>query len=207
VEVSLGGAARVALGGLDPAAVASPEIARAVGEMQAAGIVPVGGARVGLSDEVDLGLVVAGPLLRADLRWRVDLGCGDVCVSAWTGLGAVGGMIATEAGSSGGRLGAELPVLLGVDAQSLVQLWIGARLAVEHAWGRVAGLAGTGALPGQMGGLRAAGVLGVGLGFRDLHVLFELTAGYERWEGAVGASAFVFEGPALTPAFALRYRL
>lgn len=176
--LALGGAARIPLGEELEGEHRSP-----------GGVVPVTSYRRGIGPHTDVGVMVAGPLARLDLRQQLELSEDIVRV-------VLTGSIAPYAGAIDGvapGYGADLPLLFAVDADSLVELWIGPRLGVERA--QTEGL-------GWATGLRAGGVVGLAFGFRHLHALVELTAQYEAWWSRVDR-----DGVVLTPAFALRLRL
>lgn len=169
------------------------------------GIAPAGAVRVGVSDDVDLGLVVSSASGRAELRWGTRLGQ----LRAHVGLAGFGGYAVTNADAngaqgSGWRAGALLPLTLAFDVAGILEAWIGARFAFE----RVEGELGPGALGARsaLWGLRGGGVVGLALGFRRVHILAELAVDGEHWSGQNGGVSLERAGVALTPAFALRVR-
>jgi hypothetical protein len=169
------------------------------------GIAPAGAVRVGVSDDVDLGLVVSSASGRAELRWGTRLGQ----LRAHVGLAGFGGYAVTNADAngaqgSGWRAGALLPLTLAFDVAGILEAWIGARFAFE----RVEGELGPGALGARsaLWGLRGGGVVGLALGFRRVHFLAELAVDGEHWSGQNGGVSLERAGVALTPAFALRIR-
>jgi len=211
-DVSLGAAVRVGLGDLDPAG-APAELAPYVETAQGSGVAPAGAFRYGVLDHTDVGVTVAGPLVRLDVRQELVLEESPLRLALLGGIGPyvgfLGGAGSGAEGEGGTRVGADLPLLLGVDGLSIVQMWIGARVGVEHVFGHLDG--GTGGAPALSAlsatGFRIGGVFGLALGFRRLHVMVELTGGWETWSGDLGASPLSVSGVVLTPAFALRYRI
>jgi len=108
-------------------------------------------------------------------------------------------------GAGGMRVGGDIPLLLGIDALSFLQIWIGARFGVEHVFGD---LGVTGMLESAAAtGFRIGGVFGLALGFRHVHVMLELTGGWESWSGDLGGANLEVSGAVLVPAFAIRYRI
>jgi hypothetical protein len=206
-DLALGGAVRVGLGDLNVNG-APLEVARYVERAQGSGVAPVGSFRYGVGDHTDLGLMVAGPLVRLDVRQELVLGDlgGLVPITLVGGVGPYVGFIGSDVDGEGGmRVGANVPLLVGIDALSFLQLWIGARFGVEHAFGDLQDSAGALASVSAIG-LRIGGVFGLALGFRHLHVMIELTGGWETWSGDLGASQIAVSGAVLVPAFAVRYR-
>lgn len=208
-DVSLGAAVRVGLGDLDPTG-APAEIAPYVENSQGSGVAPAGAFRYGVLDHTDVGVTVAGPLVRLDVRQELVLEEVPAKISLLGGIGPYVGFLGGDVDGEGGtRVGVDLPLLLGIDGLSVVQLWIGARVGVEHVFGHLDG--GAGGAPALSAlsatGFRIGGVFGLALGFRHLHVMVELTGGWETWSGDLGASPLSVSGVVLTPAFALRYRI
>ncbi len=198
VDLAAGMAARVPTGDLatgDALALAAP-----------AGIAPAGALRVGLADDLDLGLVVSSASGRAELRYGTRVGP----LRAHVGLAGFGGYAATPldaAGSQGEgwRAGAFVPLTLTLDVVGILEAWLGARLAFE----RVEGALAASALeaPSSAWGLRGGGVVGIALGFRRVHVLAELAVDGEWWSGTTAGASFERTGVSLTPALAVRVRL
>jgi hypothetical protein len=195
-DLAVGGAARVPLGALAPDPIADdPEQVFAFGAP--GGLAPVALVRHGVSDQVDVGLDVAGSSLRGALRGDVVLASNLRLLAA---LAPHAGLVERdgELAFRGGALGA---VALAVEIFSLYEAWVGPRISIEHVTGALADRAV------ELSALRLGGVVGLGVGFRRLHVLLELAVDYERWWGQVGDRAVLREGVALTPAFAVRLRL
>jgi hypothetical protein len=162
------------------------------------GVAPVAFVRHGLSDDVDLGVEVAGSSLRGNLRGQIALGS-----IAHVMIGAVPSVGALYDGSGGVafRGGGTVPVAITIDASGLYELWVGARVGLEHVAGELSGRSV------DLSGLRTGGVIGMGVGFRNLHLLVELAVDHELWWGSLGDSSVQRNGIALTPAFALRFLL
>ncbi len=204
-DVTLGGAARVGLGDMNPAN-APAEVEPYVRKSQGSGVTPAAALRHGIADHTDLGLTVAGPLARLDVRQELILADDLVPIALVLGVGPYVGWLGSETdGEDGVRVGGDIPLLLGVDALSFLQVWIGARVGVEHAFGEleVAGAIASASATG----FRVGGVFGLALGFRHLWVMLELTGGWETWSGDLGATQLDVSGAVLMPAFALRFRL
>lgn len=199
----VGGAARIPTGALD--APTSPSAA-ALDQNESGGVVPRADARLGVAPHWDVGLSAVGATVRGDVRAEVVLDSRSSLRPALL-LGPMvhGGPAVAEGVDTGGRLGLSLPVLFGLSAASLVELWVGPRLAVEHAWatGEAAGVSQS----SHLSGLRAGGIIGLAIGFRHLWALVELTVDWETWSGAVDGVEVSASGVAWTPAFALRLLL
>jgi hypothetical protein len=204
VDLGVGAAARVPLGELTGAASTDSESALLVADAPG-GVVPVAVARVGPNESWDAGIVVAGLWSRIDLRAALPLDpASSVSPEIVFGIGPSVGLVRGD-GAEGTRLGVELPVLLTIDASSVLELWVGPRVSVEHVFGRVP-VASTN-MDASALVVRAGGIVGLAVGFRHLHALVELTASWERWDAEVGAEEVGRSGVALGPAFAIRYRL
>jgi hypothetical protein len=204
-DVTLGGAARVGLGAMNPAN-APAEVAPYVQKSQGSGVAPGAAFRYGVADHTDLGLTVAGPLARLDVRQELILADDLVPIALVVGAGPYVGWLGSETDGEGGmRIGGDVPVLIGIDALSFLQVWIGARVGVEHAFGdlEVAGVIESASATG----FRIGGVFGLAIGFRHLWVMLELTGGWETWSGDLGATQLDVSGAVLVPAFALRFRI
>lgn len=196
-DVLLGMAARVPTG--DLASDASLALAGP------GGLAPAGVVRVGVSPEVDVGMVVSGASGRLEARYGTRLGQ----LRAHIGVAGFGGYAVTDpdangAQGSGWRAGGFVPLTLAFDVAGILEAWIGARLAFE----RVEGDLGPSALGARTDawGLRGGGVIGLALGFRRVHVLAELAVDGEHWSGHVGTTSFERAGVSLTPAFGARVR-
>lgn len=206
-DLALGGAVRVPTGELRD--VPGPARSSTRGN----GIVPVAAVRHGVSRGWDVGLSVAGTTLRTELRHEKVLRHGSTRPSYVFAVAPYVGVLSEdEEGSGDGlRFGVDLlPLAYSVDFGGVYELWVGPRLGVEHVRGDYALDGATRAA--RAWGVRAGAILGLGLGFRRVHVLFELSAYYERWsgdhgEGSASAQSLDAQGLVLEPAFALRVRL
>lgn len=197
-DLAVGMAARVPTGDLAAGtvlALAAP-----------AGIAPAGVVRVGVSDDVDVGLVVAGAGGRAELRFGGRVGQ----LRAHLGMAAHAGYATTPldvdgAQGQGWRAGAFVPLTLAFDVAGILEAWLGARFALD----RVEGVLADSAMnaPSSAWGVRGGGVVGIALGFRRVHVLAELAVDGEWWSVASAGASLERAGVALTPALAVRLRL
>lgn len=206
-DIGLGGAARVPLGDLK---VWNPAQTGNQPAVVAGGVVPVAYARYGLTKTWDLGLMVAGTMVRIDARHETLLKDGSTRTSLVVGMAPYGGWVGngnsrTE-GGQGGRVGLEVPFTFGVDIGSVYEFWVGARASGESVIGD---FAASDALGNESGwGVRIGPVVGMALGVRRFHALVELTAAYEHWFYLDDAGRRLSRGGvALIPAFALRLRL
>lgn len=183
----LGGAVRVPVGDLADA----PELV----EVAPGGAAPSVVARHGLGRQVDLGLEASGTTARLMLRGQVGDGMARLVagIAPHVGVGHEGGELV--------RAGGTVPLTLAIDVLSLYEVWVGARVGVEH-------LAGTAVGVGiSMTGIRTGGVVGLGVGFRRFMVLAELGIDHELWTGTISDTSIERNGLVLTPAFAVRLRL
>lgn len=175
-----------------------------------AGIAPAGAVRVGVSRELDLGLVVSAASGRAELRYGQTVGS----FRLHAGIAGFGGYAVTDpdvngAQGSGWRAGAFVPLTLGFDVAGILEAWVGARFALERVEGQLGPTAMMGGVPNATSsawGVRAGGVVGLALGFRRVHVLAELAVDGEWWSGQLAGVSFERAGAALTPAFGVRIR-
>lgn len=197
-DLALGGAVRVPVGEMVPEGVdVSDELLRLT---SVGGVVPVAFVRHGVTRDVDLAVEAAGSTLRLGVRGQLRLPRGLVLMAGLTPhVGA-----AVDDGAAV-RFGGSLPVGLAIDLFSLIEAWLAARVAVEHAVGEVGSSAA--ARSASVTGLRTGGVVGIAVGFRRVHVLLELGVDHELWLGSVGDTSIGRTGVVLTPAFALRIRL
>lgn len=199
-DLALGAAMRVPVGEM----VATPESGAdadgLLGFGAPGGVAPVAFARHGLNEEMDLGVEAAGSNLRVSFRGQVPLG---------TGLRLVGGIVPhvgwLEEDGSALQVGGTLPIGIAVDALSLLEAWLAARVGVDHITGERR--EDTAAQSARLTGLRVGGVVGLAVGFRRLHVLAELGVDHELWDGNLGDTPVERSGVVLTPAFAVRLRL
>jgi len=205
-DIGIGGAARVPLGDLKDPVVTDPGEPGYREAADAGGVVPLAYARYGLSRTWDLGLMVAGTMVRADARHETLLQDGSTRSSLVVGIAPYGGWITDRDGSgSGGRVGLEVPFTFGVDIGGIYEFWIGARGSGEYVLGdfRISGSAAR----ASGAGVRIGPVIGMALGVRRFHALIELTAAYEHWFIDQAGVSLDRGGFALIPGFGLRLRL
>lgn len=192
-DVAVGGAYRFPLGEL-----AQGEVRDAFeSEALEAGPVPVVRYRYGFSPEFDAGVTVVGPALSADGRYTLWVDEAHSLRPAFSlGANATAGLF-----SEGFRFGAGVVPLFALSATSLLEVWLGPKLALDGV--------STGDAHGSVSarGFSAGGVFGLGAGFRNVHVLMELAVVHEWWDGSSATQDLQFSGVSLTPAFALRVRL
>jgi hypothetical protein len=175
------------------------------------GIVPVGVFRMGLDEDWDLGVVVAGTGGRIEVRSGGALGTlanyhVGAAVSAGyqtseARQGTTGEMLAS---AEGYRAGGFVPLGIGAAIGGIFEAWGTVRLGAEYVAGSV-GSAMT-ARSGDAWILRSGLALGLGVGFRRIHVLLELSVDFEHVRGQLGGVAIDRSGIVLTPATALRLR-
>jgi hypothetical protein len=204
-DVGLGGAARVPLGELRDPAVVDPGDSQYRYAADAGGVVPMAYGRYGLADRWDLGLMVSGATVRAEIRHERVLAEGTTRKALVVGMAPYGGWIPDrDQSGGGGRVGFEVPFAFGVEIGGIYELWLGARGSGEYVFGdfQVAGSEqrASGA------GLRAGPVIGMALGIRRIHVLVELTAAYEHWFIDHAGTSLDRGGFVLIPGFGVRLR-
>lgn len=206
-DLALGGGARVPTGELRRVAGPARESTRG------GGVVPVAAVRHGVARGWDVGLSAAGPTVRTELRHEKVLRHGSTRPSYVFAIAPYVGFLpeGDEGAGDGLRFGLDLlPLAYSVDFGGVYEAWAGPRFAVEHVRGDYA--LGDATEPASAWGVRAGAIVGLGLGLRRVHVLFELSAYYERWSGDHGAGtasaqSLDAQGLVLEPAFALRVRL
>lgn len=205
-DLGFGGAARVPLGDLKDPAVLDPGQSQYRYAADAGGVVPMAYGRYGLGRNWDLGLMVSGTTVRAEVRHAKVLREGTTRSSLVLGLAPYGGWIPDRGQSgSGGRVGFEVPFVYGVEIGGVYELWIGARGSGEYVFGdfQVSGAEqrASGA------GLRLGPVIGMALGVPRIHVLIELTTAYEYWFIDHAGTSLNRGGFVLIPGFGIRLRL
>ena len=205
-DIALGGAARAPLGKLRDPAVLDPGQSEYRYAADAGGVVPMAYGRYGIAKRWDLGLMVSGSTVRAEARYEKVLSQGTTRSALLVGLVPYGGWIPDrDESGSGGRVGFEVPFVVGVDFGGIYELWLGARGSGEYVFGdfQVAGSEqrASGA------GVRVGPVVGMALGVRRIHVLIELTAAYEHWFIDHAGASLDRGGFVLIPGFGLRFRL
>jgi hypothetical protein len=191
VDTWLGGSARIALGQLAQERVTGP-----------AGLVPTAVLRAGLSDRFDLSARVDGTTASVEARLAFELQRSDaVRTTLLLGLRPFGGLALHDGVEVGGRAGVELPVIVGVDAGGVYELWAGARASQSWSWGTASGGGSFDGRTTELGGL-----VGLALGFRALAFAAELAFGYETRATALAGATGTQSGVVLSPAFAVRLR-
>lgn len=171
------------------------------------GVVPAGVLRFGLDGGWDLGVIVAGSGGRIEVRTGGLLGSS---VTWHVGAALSGAYQRSEArqldvdttlaGAEGYRVGALVPLSVGMALGGIFEAWGTVRLGAEHVGGSV------GATSGDAWTLRSGLALGLAVGFRRVHVLVELAVDFEHVRGQLGGVAIDRSGIVLTPATALRIR-
>lgn len=205
VELGLGTAVRVPFEGVAP-----PPVPGGTDEVLAlaspGGAVPVELGRAGFASDWDLGVIAAGSGGRIEVRGGRQL---SAMAHFHGGVALSGGWARAEptqgtTGAEGYRVGAFVPLTLGIDVSSIFEAWATARLGAE----RIEGTVGLGGAPraSEAWMLRAGLALGLAVGFRRVHVLLEVAVDAEHVRGTSGGSAFESTGGAVTPAVALRVR-
>ncbi len=181
----------------------------------APGIAPIGGARVGVGWQSEGGLAYTGRALRADLRHAIDLS------RYWSLSIGVGGSAALYGHQEGSSLenvslgqlhgwGADVPVLVGYESDGgLYMFWLGARGGGEHV--DISDVTSEpkavtlGSPPISLSATRfwGGGLVGFAVGFRHLHVAFELDAAYATISGSYNQTQVSVAGLTVAPATAL----
>ncbi|MGD0529685.1 MAG: hypothetical protein ABSE49_31400 [Polyangiaceae bacterium] len=197
--------------GQDPTYTKGALVAASVGP----GLAPIGGARVGIGWQSEGGLAYTGRALRADLRHAIDLS------THWTLSLGVGGSAALYGHQEGSSLenvslgqlhgwGADVPLLVGYESDGgLYMLWLGARGGGEHV--DISDVTSEpkavtlGSPPISLSATRfwGGGLLGFAVGFRHLHVAFELDVAYETISGSYNETPATVAGLTVAPATAL----
>lgn len=200
-DLAIGASARAPLGDL-----ARPADQPVLGLTSPGGVAPAGFFRLGLSRQVDLGVLIAGTTGRLELRGSTRL---SPTLRVIGGVSGYGGYLTRDQDPEGAgeafRAGALVPLVLAMDLGGVVEAWGGLRLGYEHVGGTVrpdAMLATSGEADAFRGGL----VVGLAFGLLRIHALIELAADYEYWAGQLGGVRFERQGIALVPGFAIRAR-
>jgi hypothetical protein len=201
-DLAAGAAVRVPVGNMrdpGPAESAYRQVA------ESGGMVPVAMGRYGL-EGFDVGLMVAGPVVRLDLRKEIVLSLGSTRKALVFAVAPFAGAIPDDDDrGSGARFGGEVRAAYGADVGGLYDAWIGVRLGVEHARGEL--LLGDDHVQASGTALRAGAVIGMAAGFRRLHAFVEVTAWAEGWFASHGDLDLDRFGLVLTPSFGFRVRI
>jgi hypothetical protein len=200
--------------GVDPTFARGALVAASVGP----GLAPLIGASVGTGWSTEGSLVYTGRGLRIEVRRSFDL---SLHWSLSVGAGGTAALYGHQEGSSLPDLslnqlhgwGADVPVLVGYESDGgIYMLWVGARGGGEHVdISNVTSEPGPATLGSAPIGLSATrfwggGLLGIAVGFRHVHVAFELDASYVNVAGDYAGTHATVEGLTLAPATALWWR-
>ncbi len=205
-ELTAGAGTRHQVSGYD----AGAEVISGIDAASVAGSAPVAALRYGLSDTMDAGVMMTPWSIRLDGRLSYVIRRSRIAqVALMTGISpSYSSLSAIEFSSvslGGSRYGLDVPLLLGIDVDGLIEAWAGARVGAERLDGHIRASEEADADIAAWG-LRAGPVVGLGAGFRRLHCLVEASLLYERWDGRQGAEEAVLSGVAVQTAFAIRYR-
>jgi hypothetical protein len=197
--------------GTDPTYAKGALVAAAVG----AGVAPFAAARVGIGWQAEGGLAYTGRGLRADVRRSFDLD------EHWALSAGIGGSAALYGHQQGGPLqgvdltslrgwGADVPVLVGYESDGgLYMLWVGARAGWDEVQIQSAASAtpiGSPPLSLSASHFWGGPLLGMAVGFRHVHVAFELDTGYGTVSGDFNGSHVQVTGATVAPSSALWWR-
>jgi hypothetical protein len=184
----------------------------------APGLAPLVGARVGIGWRSEGGLAYSGRAVRADLRRSFDL---SEHWSLSVGAGGSAALYGHQEGSSLPNLalnqlhgwGVDVPLLLGFESDGgLYMLWVGAR----GGWEQISindvtsepktVVLGSPPIPLDATRFWGGGLVGFAVGFRHVHVAFELDASYMTVTGDYGGTHATVDGLVLAPGTALWWR-
>lgn len=173
-------------------------------------LAPYAGARVGVGQQFEGGLVYTGRAVRADIRRSFDLG------PHWAlSLGAGGSAVLYGQQNEGALAqlhgwGADVPLLVGFQSDGgLYMLWLGARGGWEQV--NISDVTSEpktvtlGVTPAVLSATRwwGGGLLGFAVGFRHVHVALELDAAWATISGSYNQTSAQVNGVSLSPAAAL----
>jgi hypothetical protein len=209
-EAAQPGATLPSAPGTDPAYARGALVAAAV----APGLAPFVAARVGVGERFEGGVAYTGRGARIDVRRSFD--SGEYSLSA--GAGVTGAFYGRDQGTALPAVdlsalhgyGADLPLLAGwQSAGGLYQAWTGARVGFEH--DTIESVTSEpkdvtiGSPPVRLSATRfwGGGLVGVGSGFRHVHVAAELDVSYVSVVGDYNATHVAVRGVSITPAAAL----
>jgi hypothetical protein len=200
--------------GTDPTFAKGALVAASIGP----GLAPFGGARVGVGWQSEGGLTYTGRALRADLRRSFDV---SMHWSLSLGLGGSAALYGHQEGSALPNVslnqlhgwGADVPALVGYESDAgLYMLWFGVRGGGEHV--EISDVTSVpkaqtlGTPPIDLSATRfwGGGLLGFAVGFRHIHVAFEIDAAYATISGDYNQTHVSVTGVSLAPATALWWR-
>jgi len=180
----------------------------------APGLAPFVAARVGAGNHYEGGIAYTGRGARIDLRRSFDAGR----VSFSAGAGVTGAFYGRTQGSQLPNVelaalhgyGADVPLLVGWESDAgLYRAWAGVRAGFEH--DDIDSLTSEpknvtiGTPPIRLSATRlwGGGLVGIGTGFRHLHVAVELDVAYASTVGEYNETRVVVRGLSLCPATAL----
>ncbi len=208
--MAAGAAARVPLGNLrSPERAVDGTAEQAIdlrGFTRRGGLAPLAWVSLPLAERTDLGVRAVGGALALALRHAFLLGENTRLIG---GLTPYGGAVFLDDGQDnrsavGPRLGVDTVWVLALDVNGIIEASAGARAGVEHARCRFEADPFEVTLRGTL--LRLGPLVGLGVGFRRLHVLMELGADREWWWMGGSIEPEERAGFSLTPALALRLR-
>lgn len=172
----------------------------------AGGAVPFAYTRRGLTRHLDIGLMVSGTTIRAEVRGERGVSEGSTR-PAWTWAIApyVGPTIEDDDSGRGVRFGLDVPIAYGIDFGGLYDFWIGFR-------GMVEGLTGDFTRVDReqsawVVAMRGGAMIGLAAGFRRVHAFVEVTVAWEQQWGEHGDLELDRGGVVLIPAAGLRIRI
>lgn len=204
-DAVMAGAARVPTGDLRNRQGVDPLRSRYRESAEKGGVVPVVAARYGFGHHWDLGVQVAGTTMRFEGRREFVFRDAVTRPGLIVGLAGWGGWIPGDEGGDGYRVGAELPVVLGIEFGGLYEAWGGIRIAGEYIGGKF--LKDEQLARAAVWSARAGPVVGFAAGFRRFHAFIELSTFYEGWFGDHGNTSIRRAGVVFIPAWGLRLRL
>jgi hypothetical protein len=181
------------------------------------GLAPFGAGRVGIGGSVEGGLAYTGRAVRVDLRRSFDVARGWSLSFGAGGSAALYGhqdqvLLPNVSLNALHGWGADVPALVGFESDGgLYMLWMGARAGWEHV--DISEVSSTGSMtfgapPISLAATRfwGGGVLGFAVGFRHVHVAFEMDASYANITGNYNATPASVAGLTLAPASAVWWR-
>lgn len=180
----------------------------------APGLAPFAAARVGIGQQLEAGLAYTGRGVRVDVR----RGFGD---GAWTYSAGLGGTAALYGRQQGSNLpnvdlgslrgyGFDVPLLAGWESPAgIYRLWFGARggferVTVENLTSEPKSVTiGTPPIGLEANRFYGAGVVGLAVGFKHVHVALEGSVAYQLVRGSYNQTSVSVNGLTIAPATAL----